>query len=88
MGSWEAGIMGFSALGEGSVVVVGGLRIISMMAFSKDSLYGTVAGEKSTMGWGCGEVGEAESMGVRGALDIGVSSCAMICDCDLNVSDT
>lgn len=87
MGSWEAGIMGFSALGGGSVALVGGLRITSMSAFSKDSLYGTVAGEKSTMGCGWGEVGEAESMGVRGALDIGVSSCAMVCDCYLNVLD-
>lgn len=81
MGRWEAGIIGASVASSfgpdrGGLFDVGGFNMTSISSFSNASLYGTVCGEKSTMGcWGWGDVGEAESMGVSGALDMGVSSC-------------
>lgn len=88
MGRWEAGIMGPSlplsfgfdcgGLDVAVEVVADEFSMASISSFSNASLYGTVCGEKSTMGcWGWGDVGDAESMGVRGALDIGVSSCCV-----------
>lgn len=73
--------MGVSRRGVGCVGFSGGCNIKFIKSFSKASLYGTVAGEKSTTGWDCGGsavmcMGLGSSEGVRGALDGGVESCA------------
>lgn len=93
IGSCEAGIMFAFELESGvgcggGVVVLGGFRMVSMREFSKDSLYGTVWGENSTLGfWGSGSsvgklvrfvVGEVEEVGVGGAFGIVVSGSAML----------
>jgi hypothetical protein len=76
IGSCDAGTTGVSRLGVGIDEFSGGCKMAFMTSFSKDSLYGTVAGEKSTTGWDWGiasSAGLTSSPGVSGALDIGVS---------------